>query len=273
MSLKRQGFGRHTRSAAKLRSRAGSFGLVVLVGFSLCCTLALLSWKNEVFSTMAAVPGSSPEEDLVDAAGALDAIQPSNHVEAVSEREEREREQLGGGDETEAEVERSNSNGASDGNRRERASHSSSSSRRGRNPRPRDRGPASSSSGSSSSSGGRRRRRDKENINKEAVDFGKISNEILSQLSIPETEPYRHKFPDGTRLVVNKQNPNNRLAHTQQEKSVANLPAKDIEERWGSCAVVGNSGLSLFNEKQGQAIDRHDVVIRFNDGPTAGFEK
>ena len=85
MSLKRQGFGRHTRSAAKLRSRAGSFGLVVLVGFSLCCTLALLSWKNEVFSTMAAVPGSSPEEDLVDAAGALDAIQPSNHVEAVSE--------------------------------------------------------------------------------------------------------------------------------------------------------------------------------------------
>ncbi len=77
----------------------------------------------------------------------------------------------------------------------------------------------------------------------------------------------------GTRLVVNKQNPANRLAKSQQERSASNLPDADITQRWGSCAVVGNSGLSLFNDKQGEAIDRHDVVIRFNDGPTAGFEK
>ena len=35
--------------------------------------------------------------------------------------------------------------------------------------------------------------------------------------------------------------------------------------------VAGGPGSQ--GRKQGQAIDRHDVVIRFNDGPTAGFEK
>ena len=38
-----------------------------------------------------------------------------------------------------------------------------------------------------------------------------------------------------------------------------------------TCAVVGNSGLSLFY-KQGAEIDAHEAVIRFNAGPTKGFE-
>ena len=119
----------------------------------------------------------------------------------------------------------------------------------------------------------RRRQREKERIDAGAVDFKNISSTIIAQLTIPNTPPYFKKFPHGSRLVVNKENPDNRLAHTQQEKSLANLPDADIRERFGSCAVVGNSGLSLFNENQGEAIDKHDVVIRFNDGATAGFEK
>ncbi|QDZ22217.1 sialyltransferase [Chloropicon primus] len=119
----------------------------------------------------------------------------------------------------------------------------------------------------------RERHREKERIDKSSVDFRNISDSIIAQLSIPKTKVYKHKFPNGSRLVVNKKNPENRLAHTQQEKFPSNLPATDIEERFGSCAVVGNSGISLFNEKQGESIDKHDLVIRFNDGPTTGFEK
>jgi len=39
-----------------------------------------------------------------------------------------------------------------------------------------------------------------------------------------------------------------------------------------SCAVVGNSPLVL-TQSAGRAIDRHDVVIRFNFAPTRGFER
>lgn len=38
-----------------------------------------------------------------------------------------------------------------------------------------------------------------------------------------------------------------------------------------TCAVVGSSG-SLLYERFGAQIDTHDVVIRFNDAPTVGFE-
>ncbi|XP_040575419.1 beta-galactoside alpha-2,6-sialyltransferase 2-like [Lepeophtheirus salmonis] len=41
---------------------------------------------------------------------------------------------------------------------------------------------------------------------------------------------------------------------------------------YNSCAVVTNSG-SLINSGHGTFIDSHDLIIRFNDGPTSGFEK
>ncbi|XP_040575691.1 beta-galactoside alpha-2,6-sialyltransferase 2-like [Lepeophtheirus salmonis] len=41
---------------------------------------------------------------------------------------------------------------------------------------------------------------------------------------------------------------------------------------YNSCAVVTNSG-SLINSGLGTFIDSHDLIIRFNDGPTSGFEK
>lgn len=40
---------------------------------------------------------------------------------------------------------------------------------------------------------------------------------------------------------------------------------------WDRCALVGNSGISMFY-KNGKRIDEHDAVIRFNIGPTKGFE-
>ena len=41
---------------------------------------------------------------------------------------------------------------------------------------------------------------------------------------------------------------------------------------FGTCAVVGNSG-ALAHSSVGADIDAHDVVWRFNQAPTAGFEK
>ena len=229
-------------------------GLVLLVIASLYSTVALLSWKNEAFALVnvnldatvaqgASDVGGTPDEVGVKIQDAYDEFPDPEAGASNAESDEAARPQQGSGG-------------------GERRSSSSSGRRRGRSQR------SSSSSSSSTPSQERRRRREKEHINKDAVDFDKISKQIIAQLTIPGTDPYKHKFPDGTRLVVNKEQPENRLARTAAEKSASNLPATDIKERWGSCAVVGNSGLSLFNDKQGEAVDKHDVVIRFNDGPT-----
>ncbi|KAJ4972364.1 hypothetical protein NE237_005463 [Protea cynaroides] len=45
----------------------------------------------------------------------------------------------------------------------------------------------------------------------------------------------------------------------------------DSNDRYGSCAVVGNSGILLKTE-YGELIDRHDFVIRLNNAWTKGFE-
>lgn len=41
------------------------------------------------------------------------------------------------------------------------------------------------------------------------------------------------------------------------------LPDEDLHERYGTCAIVGNSG-SMLNTEYGRAIDAHDLVYRFN---------
>lgn len=43
-------------------------------------------------------------------------------------------------------------------------------------------------------------------------------------------------------------------------------------QRPARCAVVGSSGAQLAH-RAGQDIDGHEVVIRFNDAPTVGFEE
>eukprot|EP00232_Nephroselmis_pyriformis_P007658 CAMPEP_0182881610 /NCGR_PEP_ID=MMETSP0034_2-20130328/17279_1 /TAXON_ID=156128 /ORGANISM="Nephroselmis pyriformis, Strain CCMP717" /LENGTH=270 /DNA_ID=CAMNT_0025014649 /DNA_START=143 /DNA_END=955 /DNA_ORIENTATION=- len=52
------------------------------------------------------------------------------------------------------------------------------------------------------------------------------------------------------------------------------LPEKDAigkEKLWESCAVVGNGG-SLLLQQKGDEIDRHEAVIRFNGGIVKGWE-
>uniref|UniRef100_A0A061RJZ9 beta-galactoside alpha-(2,6)-sialyltransferase n=1 Tax=Tetraselmis sp. GSL018 TaxID=582737 RepID=A0A061RJZ9_9CHLO len=53
------------------------------------------------------------------------------------------------------------------------------------------------------------------------------------------------------------------------------LPEEDRVLRgvfYRSCAVVGSSGIVL-NYENGEEIDRHDLVFRFNSAPTKGYEK
>eukprot|EP00240_Pyramimonas_obovata_P002289 CAMPEP_0118928146 /NCGR_PEP_ID=MMETSP1169-20130426/5470_1 /TAXON_ID=36882 /ORGANISM="Pyramimonas obovata, Strain CCMP722" /LENGTH=449 /DNA_ID=CAMNT_0006870061 /DNA_START=103 /DNA_END=1452 /DNA_ORIENTATION=- len=51
------------------------------------------------------------------------------------------------------------------------------------------------------------------------------------------------------------------------------IPETDLKERYRTCAVVGNGGALLHDPRTGAAIDAHDAVLRFNDGPTQGFEQ
>jgi len=51
------------------------------------------------------------------------------------------------------------------------------------------------------------------------------------------------------------------------------IPNIDFMRRGKTCAVVGNGGVNLKDSNQGYGIDGADIVIRFNDGPTVGFEK
>ena len=46
------------------------------------------------------------------------------------------------------------------------------------------------------------------------------------------------------------------------------LPARDYSRRFRTCAVVGNGGVLLSDKRNGEGIDAHDAVFRFNDGPT-----
>ena len=60
----------------------------------------------------------------------------------------------------------------------------------------------------------------------------------------------------------------------QKKVAGANKRARRLgreARRWRSCAVVGSSG-SLAHTSFGAEIDQHDLVLRFNDAPTVGYE-
>eukprot|EP00242_Pyramimonas_sp_CCMP2087_P004076 CAMPEP_0198219834 /NCGR_PEP_ID=MMETSP1445-20131203/76443_1 /TAXON_ID=36898 /ORGANISM="Pyramimonas sp., Strain CCMP2087" /LENGTH=354 /DNA_ID=CAMNT_0043897393 /DNA_START=504 /DNA_END=1565 /DNA_ORIENTATION=+ len=60
--------------------------------------------------------------------------------------------------------------------------------------------------------------------------------------------------------------------YTIPEEMGGVLPDVCPEYKFDTCAVVGNSGTVLF-EEFGAEIDAHEMVYRFNQGPTLGYEK
>ena len=50
------------------------------------------------------------------------------------------------------------------------------------------------------------------------------------------------------------------------------FPPAYVPPRYGSCAVVGSAG-HLLGSGLGAQIDRAQVVWRFNEAPTTGFEQ
>ncbi|CAI5929435.1 unnamed protein product [Closterium sp. NIES-65] len=64
------------------------------------------------------------------------------------------------------------------------------------------------------------------------------------------------------------------LSIEERRQLRAVLPLTDIYQTtvWETCAVVGNSGALLLRE-DGEEIDKHDMVLRFNTAPTKGYEK
>ncbi len=46
-----------------------------------------------------------------------------------------------------------------------------------------------------------------------------------------------------------------------------------VNRTYKRCAVVGNGGVLLNDDRNGESIDAHDAVFRINEGPTRGFEK
>jgi len=107
---------------------------------------------------------------------------------------------------------------------------------------------------------------------KEALDMKKMRESfdiVLPQLWIPKTPEW--KKANVKRILVTKAQNSNKY-HPSGKNNPEVLPADDLHEKqFKTCAVVGNGGSNL-NANYGEAIDAHDAVFRFNDGPTVGFE-
>ena len=73
------------------------------------------------------------------------------------------------------------------------------------------------------------------------MSFEVAAEAVLREIKVPRTEFYKEKS-HVNRIFVSKENPANRLAHTQEQLDTKGLPATDLAERYGTCAVVGNSG-------------------------------
>lgn len=62
------------------------------------------------------------------------------------------------------------------------------------------------------------------------------------------------------------------LADVLPERDLLTTPGKPLHKKYKTCAVVGNSG-SLLETQYGDAVDSHEVVIRFNAAKTEGYEQ
>ena len=94
------------------------------------------------------------------------------------------------------------------------------------------------------------------------VEFSVAAEAALNVIVVPHTQKWVSKV---TYLMVNQQRP-------EKGFELDSLPETDLQVRYGTCAVVGNSGM-LRQVRWGGGIDTHDAVFRFNDGPTKTFEE
>ena len=94
------------------------------------------------------------------------------------------------------------------------------------------------------------------------VAFAVAAEAAMKDIVVPNSQKWVSKV---NHLMVNQERP-------EKGFELDSLPAKDLQVRYQTCAVVGNSGM-LQEVRWGAAIDAHDAVFRFNDGPTAGFEE
>ncbi|CAA6660685.1 unnamed protein product [Spirodela intermedia] len=63
-----------------------------------------------------------------------------------------------------------------------------------------------------------------------------------------------------------------RLRQDNPTSSASGSRVDTATQRYGSCAVVGNSGI-LMRKEHGDLIDGHDLVIRLNNARTVGYQR
>jgi len=114
------------------------------------------------------------------------------------------------------------------------------------------------------------------------VDYGCDNNALLNlqgPLLPSEFALYQEALPSTTNssgfgdiVQADMSNPAHRLLCNFKQKLNDGLVFKPPLQAGKTCAVVSGAGTMLAHE-QGTEIDSHDIVLRFNEHPTTGYEK
>jgi len=135
-----------------------------------------------------------------------------------------------------------------------------------------DEGAAAAAEGASAPRTARRRSYVKERVR--PININQAAS-VLDEVIVPRTPQWDDIVK---RVIMTRKNPilpasfpkANMLTPEMTSKLMYLYPEEDVSTEYDTCAVVGNAGM-LRNDNYGDAIDAHDVVIRFNDGPTTNW--